>query len=252
MNFGCEDKLACGGGVILCKACTIFALKSGRLAVVKMTFTVPVSAAGDRRKTEVSFCVKITQNGRFLRPCLCRMKKSLSKCISCITYTFEGEFSVKLAGMTVITSDSDSCPHRQTLAVVAGPSRTFADTGMKWRCRKNPGEQFITSTRPLSPGRYCKVCKLIPPVFARVPAMEKIIADCSALTKAETPIRSMALLGFHYGQRLNLYRPGCRQATSRKKLDAFLIPAGRAKKPGRILCPNDTFDDSSPGKMTKL
>lgn len=40
---------------------TIFALKSGRLAVVRMTFTVPVSAAGDRRKTKASFCVKITR-----------------------------------------------------------------------------------------------------------------------------------------------------------------------------------------------
>ena len=49
--------LAC----ILCNDCTIFALKSGRLAVVRMTFTVPVSAAGDRRKTEVSFCVKISK-----------------------------------------------------------------------------------------------------------------------------------------------------------------------------------------------
>jgi hypothetical protein len=44
MNFGCEDKLVVGEGgrVILCNDCTIFALKSGRLAVVRMTFTVPV------------------------------------------------------------------------------------------------------------------------------------------------------------------------------------------------------------------
>ena len=100
MNFSCEDKLAAVGGVILCNDCTIFALKSGRLAVVRMTFTVPVSAAGDRRKTEVSFCVKITQIGRFLRPCLCRMKKSLAKCISCISYTRAGKDSGKLPGMT--------------------------------------------------------------------------------------------------------------------------------------------------------
>ena len=88
--------LAC----ILCNDCTIFALKTGRLAVVRMKFTVPVSAAGDRRKTEVSFCVKITQIGRFLRPCLCRMKKSLAKCISCISYTRAGNDSGKLPGMT--------------------------------------------------------------------------------------------------------------------------------------------------------
>src|ERR1035441_3166889 len=100
MNFSCEDRLAGGGGIILCNDCTIFALKSGRLAVVRMTFTVAVSAAGDRRKTEVSFCVKITQIGRFLRPCLCRMEKSLAKCISCISYTRAGMDSGKLPGMT--------------------------------------------------------------------------------------------------------------------------------------------------------
>jgi hypothetical protein len=98
MNFGCEDKLVVGEGgrVILCNDCTIFALKSGRLAVVRMTFTVPVSAAGDRRKTEVSFCVKITQNEKLFRPCLCRMKKSLSKCISCPNDTFDDSSSGKM------------------------------------------------------------------------------------------------------------------------------------------------------------
>jgi hypothetical protein len=37
-----------------------------------------------------------------------------------------------------------------------------------------------------------------------------------------------------------------------KKLNSFLILAGRAENTGAILCPNDTFDDSSSGKMTKL
>ena len=97
--------LAC----ILCNDCTIFALKSGRLAVVRMTFTVPVSAAGDRRKTEVSFCVKITQNEKLFRPCLCRMKKSLAKCISCISYTRAGNDSGKLPGMTELAEIQIAC-----------------------------------------------------------------------------------------------------------------------------------------------
>ena len=88
--------LAC----ILCNDCTIVALKSGRLAVVRMTFTVPVSATGDRRKTEVIFCVKITQNEVIFRPCLCRMEKLSAKCISCISYTRAGKDSGKLPGMT--------------------------------------------------------------------------------------------------------------------------------------------------------
>jgi len=187
MNFGCEDELVIGEGgrVILCNDCTIFALKSGRLAVVRMTFTVPVSAAEDRRKTKASFCVKITQNEKLFRPCLCRMKKSLAKCISCITYTFEGKVSGRLAGMTVGTINSDSGPHRQAFAVVAGMNRIVPGIETKWRCRKNPGEQFVTSTPPLSPRRFCKVCKLVPPVFARVPAMTKIIANRSTLPKVE-------------------------------------------------------------------
>ena len=88
------------GEVILCNDCTIFALKSGRLAVVRMTFTVLVFAAGDRRKTEVSFCVKITQNEVIFRPCWCRMEKLLAKCIWCISYTGAGNDSGKLPGMT--------------------------------------------------------------------------------------------------------------------------------------------------------
>jgi hypothetical protein len=229
-----EDEARFGrmGEVILCNDCTFFALKSGRLAVVKMTFMVPASAAGDRWKTEVLFCVKITQNEVIFRPCLCRMKKSSSECISCITYIFEGKNSGRLAGMTVITRNSNTFPHRQAFAVADGPSRTFADTGMKWRCRKNPEEQFITSTRPLSPRRFCKVCKLIPPVFARVPAMTKIIANRSTLPKTKTPMRSMALPGFHYGQRLNLYRPDCRQAASRKK-SGFIFDSSRTCRKNR-------------------
>jgi len=74
------------GEVILCNDCKVFALKSGRLAVVKMTFTVPVSAARDRRKTEVSFCVKITQNEKLFRPCLCRMNKHPANA-SCVSHT---------------------------------------------------------------------------------------------------------------------------------------------------------------------
>jgi len=220
------------GEVILCNDCTVFALKSGRLAVVKMTFAVPVSAAGDCRKTEVSFCVKITQNGGFLRPCLCRMKKSSSESISCITYTFEGKFSGRLASMTVGTINSDSRPHCQTLAVVAGMSRICPGIETKWHCRKNPGDKFILSTLVLSPQRFCKLCKLAPPVFARVPAMTKIIANRSTLPKTKTPMRSMALPGFYYGQRLNHHRPGCCQAASREKLDSFLISAGRVEKTG--------------------
>jgi hypothetical protein len=228
MNFGCEDELVIGEGgrVILCNDCTIFALKSGRLTVVKMTFTVPVSAAGDWRKTEASFCVKITQNEKLFRPCLCRMKKTLAKCISCITYTFEGKFSGRLAGMTVGTINSDSRPHRQTLPVVAGMSRIVPGIETKWRCRKNPGEQFITSTPPLSPRRFCKVCKLVPLVFARVPAMTKIIADCSTLPKTKIPMRSMASPGFRFRQRLNLHRPGCRHAASREKT-GFIFDSSR-------------------------
>ena len=46
--------------------CTIFDFNSGRLAVVKVTFTTPVFAAGDRQKAKVSFCVKIIQNEDFV------------------------------------------------------------------------------------------------------------------------------------------------------------------------------------------
>ena len=80
--------------------------------------------------------------------------------------------------------------------------------------------------------------KLIPPVFARVPAMGKIIADCSTLPKAETPMRSMALPGFHYRQRLNLHRPGCCQAASREKA-GFIFDSSRTcrKKRGEFRVP---------------
>ena len=93
----------------MCNDCTIFALKAGRLAVVRMTFTVAVSAAGDRRKTEVSFCVKITQNEKLFRPCLCRMKKLSAKCISCISYTRAGNDSGKLPGMAELLEIQIEC-----------------------------------------------------------------------------------------------------------------------------------------------
>ena len=244
MNFGCEDKLVVGEGgrVILCNDCTIFALKSGRLAVVKMTFMVPVSVAGDRRKTEVLFCVKITQNEKLFRPCLCRMKKSSSECISCITYIFEGKNSGRLAGMTVGTINSNSRPHSQTLAVVAVMSRIVPGIETKWRCRENLGDKFIFLNLVLSPQRFCKLCKLLPPVFARVPEMEKIIADRSTLPKAETPMRSMALPGFNYRQRLNLHRLGCWQAASRKKT-GFIFDSSRTcrKKRGEFRVPTTSL-----------
>jgi len=140
--------------------------------------------------------------------------------------------------MTVVTRNSNTFPNRQAFAVASGPSRTFAGTGLKWRCRKNPGEQFITSTPPLSPQRFCKLCKLVLPVFARVPVMEKIIADRSTLPRAETPMRSMALPGFNYRQRLNLHRPGCWQAASREKT-GFNFDSSRTcrKKRGEFRVP---------------
>jgi len=88
--------LAC----ILCNDCTIFALKSGRLAVVRMTLIASLVTAGDRRKTGRVFCVKITQNEEIFRPCWCRMEKLLAKCIWCISYTRAGNDSGKLSGMT--------------------------------------------------------------------------------------------------------------------------------------------------------
>jgi hypothetical protein len=134
--------------------------------------------------------------------------------------------------MTVGTINSNSRPHSQTLAVVAVMSRIVPGIETKWRCRENLGDKFIFLNLVLSPQRFCKLCKLLPPVFARVPAMEKIIADRSTLPKAETPMRSMALPGFNYRQRLNLHRPGCCKLPPVKKLDSFLIPAGRVEKNG--------------------
>jgi hypothetical protein len=179
------------------------------------------------------------------------MKKSSSECISCITYIFEEKNSGRLAGMTVVTINSDSRPHCQTLAVVAGMSRICPGIETKWRCRKIPGDKFILSTLVLSPQRFCKLCKLAPPLFARVPMMGKIIADYSTLPKAETPMRLMASPGFRFRQRLNLQRPGCRHAASREKTGLIFDSSRRVGKTRRILCPNDTFDDSSSGKMTK-
>gem|GEM_PF-3489510 len=56
------------------------------LAIVKMTLIALLVTANDRRKTPVKFCVKITQNGEFIRPCLCRMNKYHAS-LSCVSHT---------------------------------------------------------------------------------------------------------------------------------------------------------------------
>lgn len=99
---------------ILCNVCTFGALNSGRLAVVKMTFIAPVSAAGDRRKTGVSFCVTHYTNEVELSAMLVPDEKTSAKSIWCITYTTEGKISGRIGGMKVVARGRCPCRHRRT------------------------------------------------------------------------------------------------------------------------------------------
>ena len=134
-------------------------------------------------------------------------EKTSCKRIMCVTHAFKGKMPVRLLGMKVIMNYKGSCPpcpRRQTHAAMDGMNRIFAITEMKWHCPKTPGENFIPPTPSWSPPRFCKVCKLNPPIAARVPAMIKFIPDCSPGRETETSMATMIPRvppGFYFDQR---------------------------------------------------
>jgi hypothetical protein len=134
-------------------------------------------------------------------------EKTSCKRIVCVTHAFKGNMPVRLSGMKVIMNYKGSCPpcpRRQTHTAMDGMSRIFAITERKWHCPKTPGGNFISPTPSWSPPRFCKVCKLNPPIAARIPAMIKFILDHSPGREAETPITAMIPTvppGFYFDQR---------------------------------------------------
>jgi len=95
-------------------------------------------------------------------------------------------------------------PAPPTQVAMDGMNRIFAITEMKWHCPKTPGENFIPPTPSWSPPRFCKVCKLNPPIAARVLAMIKFIPDCSPGRETETSMTTMiprVPAGFYFDQR---------------------------------------------------
>jgi hypothetical protein len=77
----------------------------------------------------------------------------------------------------------------------------------------------------------------------------------AAAWKAETQMASMVFrifMGSYFDQGLTIHRLEFRQTASHEKSGFTFDFSRTCRKKGWISCRNDTFDDSSSGKMTKL
>ena len=126
-------------------------------------------------------------------PYWCRMKKLSIRHISCITYTTEGKFSAKMAGMKIVTIGRCPCRHHRTR--IAAGDVSCSSTGIEHHRRrlKRFQRKFFDWSEQRPAHISCKACKCGPPFSARVTATMRTISCLWLLVEAKTPMMPMGL-----------------------------------------------------------